>query len=94
MEALAAHLPADVRWTRPRGGFFSWLTLPAAVDTATLAEAALERKVAFVPGRPFFADGGGRNTLRLAFSRVADDDVDEGVRRLASLLEPALGHAR
>src|SRR5439155_6392437 len=87
MASLDAHLAgASIQWTRPRGGFFTWLTLPDGTDTVQLAKRALERKVAFVPGRPFFADGGGANTLRLAFSRVADEDIDAGVRRLATVL--------
>jgi 2-aminoadipate transaminase len=94
MDALETHMPPEVRRTRPRGGFFSWVTLPPAVDTVELAKAALERRVAFVPGRPFFADGSGRNTLRLAFSRVDDDDIDEGIQRLASVLLPAITEAR
>ena len=91
MDALAAHMPEEVRWTRPRGGFFSWVTLPAGLDTVELAARALDRKVAFVPGPPFFADGSGRNTLRLAFSRIADGDIDEGIRRLAQVVAAALG---
>jgi 2-aminoadipate transaminase len=94
MDALEIRLGEDVRWTRPRGGFFSWLTLPGGADTVELAKAALERKVAFVPGEPFFADGTGRNTLRLAFSRVDDDVIDEGVRRLAAVLGPAIRSGR
>ena len=54
----------------------------------------MAERVAFVPGQPFFSDGGGLNTLRLAFSKVADDDIDEGVRRLAGVLAPATGDVR
>lgn len=85
LDALDRHMPGDVAWTRPRGGFFSWLTYPAGTDTRKLARAALERKVAFVPGAPFFPDDAGTNTLRLSFSRVADEEIDEGIRRLAEV---------
>jgi len=94
MEAMSAHMPDGVRWTRPRGGFFSWVTLPTGIDTVELARSALEQRVAFVPGRPFFADQSGRNMLRLAFSRVGDDDIDEGVRRLAEVVAGALRDER
>jgi 2-aminoadipate transaminase len=94
LEALAAHMPEGVSWTRPRGGFFSWVTLPGGLDTVELAAAALARKVAFVPGEPFFADRSSRNTLRLAFSRVADEDIEEGIRRLADVVGGALGNTR
>ena len=89
LSSLEAHLPAAIAWTRPRGGFFSWLTLPEGTDTVQLAAAGMGARVAFVPGQPFFADGGGLNTLRLSFSKVADDDIDEGVRRLAGVLATA-----
>ncbi|HEX6207589.1 MAG TPA: PLP-dependent aminotransferase family protein [Actinomycetota bacterium] len=85
LEALEAHLPEGIRWTRPRGGFFTWLTYLEGVDTAALAKEAMERKVAFVPGKPFFPDGTGANTLRLSFSRVRDEEIDEGIRRLAEV---------
>lgn len=88
--ALDSAMPADVRWTRPEGGMFLWLTLPAAVDTTTLLAQAVARKVAFVPGTSFYANGGGANTLRLNFSYAPPDKIVEGVGRLAE----ALGNTR
>lgn len=88
--ALAEHMPAGTTWTTPRGGFFTWLTLPEGVDTVTLTPAARAAKVAYVPGRPFYTDGAGARQLRLAYSRVADDLISEGVRRLADLTRGAL----
>jgi 2-aminoadipate transaminase len=88
--ALAEHMPAGTSWTTPGGGFFTWLTAPEGVDTVTLAGPAREAKVAFVPGRPFCPDGSGARQLRLAFSRVADDLIPEGIRRLAGLIKTAM----
>ena len=88
LAALDEHMPAGVSWTRPQGGFFSWLTAADDVDTVALAALAAEAKVAFVPGAPFHLDGRGRNELRLAYSRVAEDDINEGVRRIAALMNP------
>jgi 2-aminoadipate transaminase len=88
--ALAEHMPAGTTWTAPRGGFFTWLTLPEGVDTVALTPAARAAKVAYVPGRPFYADGAGARELRLAYSRVADDLITEGVRRLAGLTRAAI----
>ncbi len=85
--ALEEHMPAGVSWTQPQGGFFSWVTAPG-VDTVALASRAAAAKVAYVPGSPFYADGRGRSELRLAFSRVADDTINEGVRRIAALMNP------
>jgi 2-aminoadipate transaminase len=86
LDALARHMPEDVTWTRPGGGFFLWVTASATVDTRTLTAPAARLGVAYVPGAPFYTDGRGANELRLAFSRADDNDIDEGVRRLATLL--------
>lgn len=86
LAALDAAMPEGTTWTRPVGGFFSWLTLPPGHDATRLADRAADHKVAYVPGEPFYPDGRGARTARLSFSRVSDDDIDEGVRRLAGLL--------
>ncbi|MGE5287613.1 MAG: PLP-dependent aminotransferase family protein [Micromonosporaceae bacterium] len=89
-EALTAHMPAGTSWTVPEGGFYVWVTAPDGTDTVSLSATATARKVAYVPGRPFYADGAGANQLRLAYSRVADDLIEEGVRRIGGLLRSAL----
>ena len=83
--ALARCMPPDVRWTAPRGGFFTWLTLPGR-DATSLATRAVERGVGIVPGLPFFTDGRGGDNVRLSFSMVDEAQIDEGVERLASLV--------
>jgi 2-aminoadipate transaminase len=83
--ALAAHVGARGHWTRPRGGFFTWLTVPGA-DTTGLARRAAEAGVAVVPGAPFFPDERGTESMRLSFSRASEDEIAEGVARLARLL--------
>ena len=83
--ALERAMPPSVRWTKPRGGFFSWLTLPG-VDATDLAKRAVDRGVGIVPGAPFFPDGRGAENVRLSFSMVDEAQIDEGVDRLASLL--------
>jgi 2-aminoadipate transaminase len=90
-EALTQHMPEGIAWTRPRGGFFSWLTLPGQMDSVALARQAMAERVAYVPGTFFFPDGRGQNTIRLAFSKVQDDLIAEGIRRLGSLLQAQLG---
>jgi 2-aminoadipate transaminase len=84
--ALDRHMPAEVDWTRPEGGFFSWLTLPRALDSAEFTKSAAARGVAVVPGIPFFPDGRGGENVRLSFSRVEDELIDEGIARLAALV--------
>jgi 2-aminoadipate transaminase len=88
--ALATHLPEGTTWTTPHGGFYTWVTVPSEVDAVALSAAAAERKVAYVPGRPFYPDDAGISQLRLAYSRVADDLIDEGMRRLGDLVRSAL----
>src|SRR5919112_2451886 len=80
-EALAREIP-DARFTPPEGGYFMWVELPEDTDVEALFTAAAERGVAFVKGTDFLLDG-GRNTLRLAYSGVTADQIDEGVARLA-----------
>jgi 2-aminoadipate transaminase len=84
--ALERTLPAGATWTRPQGGFFTWLTLPGDVDSVQVAQRAVERGVGVVPGTLFFPDGRGANTMRLSFSMVEIDEIDEGIERLAALL--------
>lgn len=90
MAALQEHMPDGVSWTRPQGGFFTWLTLPEQVDAVELAARGMEAKVAFVPGTPFHPDGRGRNNIRLAYSRIEDEEITEGAERLGRLLRDAL----
>jgi len=84
LAALERELPAGAAWTRPVGGFFSWLTLP--LDAEALALRAAEHGVAVVPGTPFFPDGRGGTNLRLSYSMVGEELIDAGIERLASLL--------
>ena len=86
MGALDAAMPSEVAWTRPVGGFFSWMSLPNYQDGADLARRAVERGVAVVPGEPFFPDGRGTNNVRLSFSRVEDERIEDGIERLAALV--------
>ena len=89
-QALAAHMPEGTTWTTPAGGFYIWLTAPDGVDTVALSAAARARKVAYVPGRPFYPGDQGAAQIRLAYSRVADDLIDKGIRRIGEVLTNAL----
>lgn len=92
LAALTREMPAGVDWTRPEGGMFVWITLPEGMDGADLLARSLEtERVAFVPGRAFFADGSGGNTIRLSFSRADEAAIDEGIRRLGALITRQMG---
>jgi GntR family transcriptional regulator/MocR family aminotransferase len=90
LEALARRMPEGVTWTEPQGGFSLLLTLPPGQRAGDLLPRALERGVAFTPGAAFFLDEGGERALRLSFSSVPAERIDEGVRRLAEVVRGAL----
>ena len=88
-ESLRRHIP-EARFVEPDGGYFLWIELPEDVPVEKLAPAAAERGVAVVKGSDFVVDG-GRHALRLAYSAVTADRIDEGVRRLAEAMEAVRG---
>jgi DNA-binding transcriptional MocR family regulator len=84
-DALAAALERELpeaRFTPPEGGYFMWVELPEDTDVDALAAQAKDRGVVFVKGTDFLIEG-GRNTLRLAYSGVGTDEIEQGVARLA-----------
>ena len=89
--SLEAHFGEFARWRPARGGLFQWLSLPEGLDALEVFRASLaEDKVAFIPGAPFFAEGGGANTLRLSFSNVKDENIEIGLSRLSRRIRRAL----
>lgn len=90
LEALDREMPKEVAYTRPKGGMFVWMTLPEGLSAEALFRQALEENVAFVPGGPFFANGGGENTLRLSYATLDRTGIEEGVRRLGRALKGLL----
>ena len=86
LAALDRYFPLEVEWTRPEGGLFLWGTLPEDLDSADVLRAAVERKVAFVPGAPFHPCGGGHNTMRLNFSNATPENITTGIRRLGEVI--------
>jgi len=90
LDALSAHMPDGVTWTRPEGGMFIWLTLPAGLNGADLLERSIDSVgVAFVPGSAFFADKSGENTIRLSFSCSDEAQINEGIMRLGQVIRGA-----
>jgi 2-aminoadipate transaminase len=89
LNALAAHLPAEARWTRPKGGMFIWVELPEHINTADLLwQAVEEEQVAFIPGTAFCVPGSSpaTNCLRLNFSNCTCDNIEEGIKRLGRIV--------
>jgi 2-aminoadipate transaminase len=93
LQALQKYMPEDMGWIVPEGGMFFWLTAPAGLDSLELLKKAVEEKMAFVPGQPFFADGSGKNTLRLSYSSASQEQIEEGIQRLGRAVHRMLGRA-
>lgn len=86
-EALERCMPKGFSWTHPEGGLFLWLQGPHGFDASGILPKAIESKVAFVPGKDFFPEGGGEANMRLNFSNSTPDLINEGIRRLAGICE-------
>ncbi|MCI8469626.1 MAG: PLP-dependent aminotransferase family protein [Eggerthellaceae bacterium] len=90
VEAMEEFFPEGVAFTKPEGGMFLWVTLPEGVSTMALFDKALARNVAFVPGDPFYAEPGERNTMRLNFTNADEDTIRDGIRRLGEVIAEEL----
>ena len=88
LAALERHLPEAYRWTQPEGGMFIWVEGPAGVDAEQIYWQAVERKVAFVPGKYFYIEPeDGLPTMRLNFTRVDEATIDAAIERLGSVVK-------
>jgi len=90
LAALEKEMPRGVTWTRPEGGLFLWVKLPRRMNATALFEKAIERKVAYVIGSAFFCNGKGHHTMRLNFSYPSEEQIVEGIRRLAQVIRENL----
>ena len=88
--AIEENFPAEVHFTKPEGGMFLWVTLPERLSASELFNHAVREKVAFVPGTPFFVDGGGQHNMRLNFSNADEDRIKEGIRHLGQIMKNLL----
>ena len=90
LAALDEHMP-DAKATRPQGGFFLSITLPAGVSAVAVREAATRQELHLADGRAFFPDGGGEGFVRLPYCALTPAEIDEGVRRLARTVTEVRG---
>jgi len=84
---IKKHFPPEVSFTQPEGGMFLWVTLPVGCSSLELFDLAVKEKVIFVPGEPFYIDGGGTNTMRLNFSNADEEVIEKGIIRLGRCIE-------
>ena len=89
LAALHDYLP-DLNWTNPAGGFYVWVTLPDNLDSKSMLPRAVKELVAYTPGTAFYANGGGRTNLRLAFCYPTPEFIREGIRRLSTVINGEL----
>ena len=87
INAMEKYFPSDIKFTRPKGGMFSWVTLPEGKSSVKLFEKSIKRKVAFVPGDPFYVGLSNVNTLRLNYTNADTETIEEGIKRLAEALK-------
>ena len=91
MDAMKEYFPESVKWTYPNGGLFTWVILPEGIDATVLQkEKALPHNVAFVPGEPFFPNGGHTNTFRMNYSNMPDEKIVEGIKLLGMAIKEAI----
>jgi 2-aminoadipate transaminase len=87
INALEKEFPEETQFTRPDGGLFIWVELPGQVDGHQLLSRCIESNVAFVPGSSFFPNGGHANTMRLNYSNMKEELIEEGIFRIAKVLK-------
>ncbi|HQO41453.1 MAG TPA: PLP-dependent aminotransferase family protein [Bacillota bacterium] len=87
LNTIKKEFPSNVKCTNPQGGLFAWATFPEEVDASVILKKALEQKVAFVPGEPFYPNGGNANHCRLNYSCMSEDKIVEGIARLGKTLK-------
>jgi 2-aminoadipate transaminase len=91
LDSMEDELPDCMSWNDPKGGMFVWLTSPAGTDAMRIFDAALERKLVVMPGKPFHVRG-GENTLRLNFATPTEDQIRQGMKALGDACRDVLGN--
>lgn len=87
VSGIREHFPEEAKFVLPQGGLFLWMTLPNGMSGKELLNKAVDAKVAYVYGSPFFPNGGGEDTLRLNFSNAADEMIQDGIKRLGRIIK-------
>ncbi len=93
--AMDEHFPTDgVSWTKSQGGMFTWAEMPEGIDCVDMLETAVQNKVAYVPGKPFFVGDVGQNTMRLNFTHPTDDNIRTGIEKLGGIMHDAVAASK
>lgn len=88
IKMLEEHMPKhpDIKWTKPEGGLFLWITLPRYINTEDMFHKAIEAKVAYVVGSAFYFDNPETNAMRMNFSYSSLAQIEEGIKRLSKVV--------
>ncbi|WP_018248421.1 aminotransferase-like domain-containing protein [Orenia marismortui] len=87
LNSIKKYFPSEISFTEPEGGMFLWVSLPDKISSLELFDMAIKEKVAFVPGSPFYVNGGGKNSLRLNYSNVDEAKIEVGIKALAKVIK-------
>lgn len=90
LNAMERYFPKEIKYTRPHGGMFLWVTLPEGVSSVEMFPKALEKKVVYVPGDPFYVGLRDVNAMRLNYTNADSRTIEEGIKRLGKLLEDVI----
>jgi 2-aminoadipate transaminase len=90
IKAIEQYFPEGYTCNKPKGGMFTWVTLPEGIDTETMFLDAIKHKVAYIHGKAFHVDGGGARSMRLNFSYSSNEKLEEGIKRLGKVIEEKL----
>lgn len=84
---IKEHFPAAVKYTKPEGGMFLWLELPEELDADLLLDEAIEAGAAYIPGEHFYAEDGKKNTIRMNYTTVSEEQIEKGIQILGEVLK-------
>lgn len=91
VEMIQKYFPAEIKYTDPEGGMFLWLELPEGLDSDAILDDALAAGIAYIPGESFFSFDGVKNTIRMNFTMVKDDQIRDGIRILGDVFRKHIG---
>lgn len=94
LKAMDKYFPKEVKWNKPEGGMFVWAVLPECINTRDMFPKAIEENVAYVVGDAFFVNNEGYNTMRLNFTHSSEEEIEEGIKRLAKVIEHEIDEAK
>lgn len=91
VEMIQKYFPAEIKYTDPEGGMFLWLELPEGLDSDAILDDALDAGIAYIPGESFFSFDGVKNTIRMNFTMVKDNQIRDGIRILGDVFRKHIG---